>query len=422
MIARWELLVSIVIASSLGSCTSERAQRVVRVWHFWSEPAQERAFRSLVDSFERKHPNVRIELVPLLWSDGKAKLQIALASNAPPDVVHIGAEWVADFAPALLPIKRAQFDPFLDSAFASLGVCDDGIRYAIPWTVNARVLFVHTALGIDSTVSWGEFLARIRAFHSPPNRYGIGFCVSDPHNVLKRVLPWVWAAGGHLFATVPWSAAADSTLVAALAQIEMLLPASINEQSRQLDARVRRGQLGAVLSGVWLLADSAVCSQYRVLPTIPHLPGTTGASILSGDCYAIARGASNREDALAFLKHLATWNQAEVFCTTVPDAGFPAFRPPSERARDRLLDRASHWRAAYAQTRNSVLLPRAISFLEAERIVEEQLTLFLYRQQSSDETVAAMKTKLSALGKVRADSNPVVPTVPYQSERVAVVR
>ncbi|RMF33526.1 MAG: extracellular solute-binding protein [Chlorobiota bacterium] len=406
----------------LVACSSEPSQRVLRVWHFWSEPAQERAFRAIIAEFERQHRDVRVELVPLQWSDGKAKLQIALASSNPPDVVQVGAEWIAEFAPALLPLDR-KFDGLLDSAFASIGIrADDSVRRAVPWTVNARVLFVHQSLGIDSTASWEELVARIGGFHAPPERVGLGLCTSDPHNVLKRVLPWIWAAGGHLLSTAPLSASADSTLDGALEHVRELIPFAVVEQSRHLDARLRRGQIGAVLSGVWMLADSAVCRAYRVLPVIPHCSGSRGESILSGDCFAIARRAANQHDARAFLAYVADWDHAARFCQAVPDAGFPAFRPPSKQALDSLLVRAPQWRPAYAQTRNARLLPPVPWFLDAEQIVEAQLAEFLYGRQNPQETRALLRRQLAKLEGARAVAAHQESITPYQSARAAVGR
>lgn len=403
----------------LAACSSNPSHRVLRVWHFWSEPAQEQAFNALVAEFQRQHPQIQLELVPLQWSDGKAKLRIALASSNPPDIVHLGSEWIADFAPALLPLDR-RFERRLDSTFAPMGIqVEDSLRYAVPWTVNARVLFVHRLLGIDSTVAWEEFVARIRQFHSPPVRFGLGLCTSDPHNVIKRVLPWIWAVGGHLLSAVPLSVSADSTLDVALDRIANLALYAVVEQSRQLDARLRRGQVGAVLSGVWMLADSAVRSGYVVLPVIPHCAGSRGESILSGDCFAIVRRSAYRDDALTFLEYMATWEQSARFCHAVPDAGFPAFRPPSPQSLESLLVRAPQWRAAYGQTRNAMLLPSLPWYLDAEQFVEAQLAAFLYGRQSAQETRVVLSRQLARLESARAIAAPPNSITPYRSAHAA---
>lgn len=367
------LLASVLVL--IGCSSRDDSSVTLRVWHFWSEPSQERAFRRIVAAFERRY-GVRVELTPLQWSDGKAKLQIAFSSGSPPDVVHLGAEWVAEFAPAVVPLDST-FDAALRAEFAPIGRVN-GRRYALPWTVNARVLLVHRRLGMRDGDRWSEFVARVRAFHVPPERFGIGLCTSDPHNVLKRDLPLLWAAGAHLFRSLPIAATADSSLVGALGELAALVPYAVVEPSRQLDERLRRGQIGAALSGMWMLGDSAVLATYDVAGVVPHRSGADGSSILSGDCFAIARASARRREAKEFLAFLGRWELAAAFCRDVPDAGFPAQQPPSQAALDSLVGRSQHWRNAYQQTLHSVLLPSPPYFLDAERIVEETITAVLY--------------------------------------------
>ncbi|MCX7930430.1 MAG: extracellular solute-binding protein [Chlorobi bacterium] len=373
------ILRTIVLAAVavFAACNrSTEPVRVLRVWHFWSEPAQQREFRKLLDQFERTHPGIRIETTPLQWSDGKAKLQIAFSSGTPPDVVHLGAEWITEFMPVLRQLDSTLVQTLRPEIvqFGRIG----GTYYAVPWTVNARVLVVHRALGVNSNTTWNAFVAAVQRFHSPPQRYGIGLCISDPHNVLKRNLPLMWATGSHVFRTLPLSTTIDTMFLAACAELEKLVPFAAIEQSRQLDERLRRGQIGAVLTGTWMLADAAVRATYDVLSVIPHRGTSDGASILSGDCYAIARSTAHPGDAEQLLSFLSTWERAAQFCREVPDAGFPAQRVPSQQVLDTLLMRSSQWRNAYEQTFRSCVLPPLPYFLDAERDAEEVIAALLY--------------------------------------------
>jgi ABC-type glycerol-3-phosphate transport system substrate-binding protein len=384
-------LAAVIVA--ISGCTASNPDAItLRVWHFWSEPNQEREFQSIVGAFERTHPTVRIELTPLQWSEGKAKLQIAFASGTPPDVVHLGAEWVAEFASVLRPLAESTTST-LRPEFRQIGTVA-GTRRALPWTVNARVLFIHRQLELPLNARWQQFVSSVRAFHRPPDRYGLGLCISDPHNVLKRCLPFVWALGADLMATYPFSVTCTARTAAALDTLVQLASSAVVEPSRQLDARLRRGELGAVLSGVWMLADSAVRAHYSVLPAIPPVDGADGASILSGDCFAIARSSTHAEIAEEFLAYLATWDVASAFCWRVPDAGFPAQQPPSSAALDSLLARGPDWRAAYNQTLHSRLLPSPPVFLDAERAVEEAITAVLYGRTRADVAIRTLATQL----------------------------
>ncbi|MCX7936150.1 MAG: extracellular solute-binding protein [Chlorobi bacterium] len=389
------------IAVFLGACTAQDQQvRVLKVWHFWSEPAQERAFRAAIAEFERAHPTIRVELTPLQWSDGQAKLQIAFSSGAGPDVVHLGAEWIAQFAPVLTPLDTT-LSAAVRPEFVQIGMVN-ATRYAIPWTVNARVLFVHRATGISEGASWQEMYQRLATFHQPPQRYGIGLCTSDPHNVIKRDLPFLWSAGARLLHVLPYSAAAaDSNVVGALQALQQLTLIAVVEPSRQLDIRLRRGELGAVLSGLWMLADSAVVHHYTVLPAIPSMKGGDGASILSADCFAISKNSPNRREAYALLAYLAQWDVTARFCRSIADAGFPAQHPPTPTALDSLLRQSWLWRAAYEQTLRSRILPVTSTYLEAERAVEEVLSQLLYRALTPSQAQQQLLTRLTALDQAK---------------------
>jgi len=388
--------IAAVVLLGLGACTaSHQRTTTLRVWHFWSEPAQERAFTALIEAFERTHPDIRVETTPLQWSDGKAKLQIAFSSGTPPDVVHIGAEWVAEFAPVLADIPDS-LTANLCREFLPIGMAGQR-RVAVPWTVNARVCFVHHQLKLPPEPRWSELVTRLRSFHAPPQRYGIGLCSSDPHNVLKRVLPWLWALGAPLLTVYPFSATCTGQTAAALDTLTVLVACAVVEPSRSLDARMRRGELGVVLSGVWMLADSLVLRQYQVLPALPSRPGVRGESILSGDCFAVARSSMHREKAIEFLAYLARWESAATFCHRVPDAGFPAQQPPTSAALDSLLRRAPQWRHAYAQTLQSRLLPSPPVFLDAEYAVEEAITALLYGRSDGAQTTRMLAQRLRAI-------------------------
>lgn len=377
----------------IAGCSKESSQRTLRVWHFWSEPQQEKAFRVLIQRFEENNPDIRVELTALHWAEGKAKLQIGLASNSPPDIIHLGAEWVAEFAPALYPLDSA-LAANLSPAFERIGIVGQQ-RYGLPWTVNARVLFIHRELGLKDSARWEDFVRQIERFHHPPARYGIGLCTSDPHNVLKRDLPFVWVCGAKLLQSVPFAATAgDTRLVQALEELHHLARSGIVEPSRQLDDRLRRGELGAAMSGVWMLADSAVRMQYKVLDRIPGRSGSGGESILSGDCFGIVRTSPKRKEAGRLLTYLMEWNVVAAFCHQVPDAGFPAVRPPSLAALDSLFDRAPHWWPAYAQTLQSQLLPTPPYFLDAEAVTEEVLAALLYGRITPSQAQVQLRDRL----------------------------
>ncbi|MFM8771118.1 MAG: extracellular solute-binding protein, partial [Candidatus Kapaibacterium sp.] len=188
-------------------------------WHFWSEPSQRAALDSLIDAFERQHPTVDVQQTVLSWADGKAKLQVAFNSGSAPDVIHLGGDWFAEFDDA----------PLFDELPKSLG---NGGRSA-QWLVNAR------ALVYDSRSSAGLPIG--------------GLCVSDPHNVIKRVLPLLWLHGSLLYQRLPISRDLTDSLAGAIWNVVASSPHATRDRSRQLDELLLRGEIPSVLTGAWIV-------------------------------------------------------------------------------------------------------------------------------------------------------------------------
>jgi ABC-type glycerol-3-phosphate transport system substrate-binding protein len=52
----------------------------------------------LSKNLNNKILTIDIEATELQWSDGKAKLAMAIQAQKAPDIMHIGLEWVQEFA------------------------------------------------------------------------------------------------------------------------------------------------------------------------------------------------------------------------------------------------------------------------------------------------------------------------------------
>ena len=198
------------------------------MWHFWSEPAQRVIIDSLIDAFERKHGDIDVQLTEVQWSDGKAKLMAAFNAGLAPDVVHLGLDWFADFD--------------ANRVFAALpdSLSTDG--RASRWVVNARALVTN-----DAATSSAH-----------------GFCATDAHNVIKRMLPLIWQHGAPSFYTsLPIQASMNESLVDALWSMRSTLGnQAFIDRSRQLDERLLGGQIRSVYTGSWI-ADMATARSVR---------------------------------------------------------------------------------------------------------------------------------------------------------------
>jgi ABC-type glycerol-3-phosphate transport system substrate-binding protein len=309
----------------VGSCTQDSS--TIRFWHFWSEPSQRAALEDLVAAYEQSHPNVHIELTPLSWSDGKAKLQLAFNAGTQPDVVHVGMDWFAEFNHAGLFVPINAPTPYGNSAL---------------WVVNARALLHWTGA-------------------PPPNTWGL--CASDAHNVLKRTLPLLWRHGaGRFYSRLPISADMDSLLVDALWAVRgLVVSRGLVDQGRMLDQRFLRGEISYLYSGAWML-DMATAQQVDSFEVIPT------RSILNGDVLAVSKQCKYRAQAEAFVVWLTAYEQAKAFCLRVSDAGIPA--SPDVYA-DSAFRRTPLQRGFLETVHLASPLPSSPSLLSIEPVVEE---------------------------------------------------
>mgnify|MGYP000150221511 CR=1 FL=1 len=319
------LRIAFIVALALvcGSCGDHSKQHAtIRFWHFWSEPAQRKVLDSLVRVFEREHPSIKVECSELNWADGRSKLQLAFNAGTQPDVIHLGLDWHTEFARA--------------------GVFADSVPLA--WLLNARACVVN----------------------NNATRFSIGLCATDAHNVIKRVLPYLWSAGAQRFyTTLPISATIDDALVDALwivrSQIEN---GALIERARQLDDRLLNNELHETYTGAWIIdmARRRRITNLRVVPT---------TSILNGDVLAISRNSIQQAAARTFTTWLTRYQQARAFAVAISDAGFPA--DLQSASVDSAFLRDPLQRGFLDVTRMARPLPESRLILSIEPIVEDMI-------------------------------------------------
>jgi multiple sugar transport system substrate-binding protein len=120
----------------------------------------------LLPEFERRNPDVGVQLQQLPWTAAHEKLLTAFAGDALPDLCQLGNTWVPEFA-ALHAL--ANLEPFVARSRVIVasdyfqGIWDTnkvaGGLYGVPWYVDTRVLFYRRDL-LESA-----------GFHAPPRSW-----------------------------------------------------------------------------------------------------------------------------------------------------------------------------------------------------------------------------------------------------------
>lgn len=274
---------AIVLMTVIVGCRNDDSRTVVRFWHFWSEPRQRAVVDSLVTAFEREHPEIDVRVTILSWGDGKTKLQVAFNAGTPPDLVHLGMDWFAEFDQATSFIE-------LPEELAT------DTKHSSRWLVNVRAFVTSDTSSVTTGIG--------------------GLCVSDPHNVIKRVLPLLWERGSRLYQRLPISSDLNDTLAQAIWSVISSSHGVVRDRSRQLDDLLLQGRIRSALTGAWIIdmAREQSNENLRVRPM---------RSILNADVLAVPATSSSQTPAVLLLRQLSSYEASREFCRRVSDAGFP---------------------------------------------------------------------------------------------------
>lgn len=387
------ILVCLYGITMINSC-DKATNETIQLWHFWSEPAQEKAFLDIIHQFELDNPGIKVECTPLQWAEGKQKLLMGLSSNTPPDIIQCGLEWVKEFAPALDTISSGTTSKVYPQLHSAITIGSSSI--ALPWTMNSRALFVQkefadTYLRSDNTTqSFRNVVEKLQQYANSKSLYAFGLPSYEPHNVLKKTIPFLREYGSAFMMDTLYSSTLDSASILGLNVLIQLSRKSIIESSSKLDEQFKRGEIAGIISGMWLLQDSLLSGKWSILPCLK-------GNILSADCFALSKKSTNKVMAKKLLEYLAQPKTSIQYAMKIPDAGFSAM-VQSDSSYFKFITSSELRKAMFQQVVMSIPLIPSAKFLTAEQIIEENLMNGIYGRLSSDSTLSSIKEKLKSQG------------------------
>lgn len=179
--------------------TALKKKSTLTVW------AGDQGVQANAKAFEKRYPNITVDVVNIDLSDSYTKLQNAIkAGSGVPDAADMEDVAMPQFALAGSIVDLKQFglaslqDQYNASAWKA-GVVDGGV-YGLPYSISTNMLFynqkVFSAAGISSPPkTWDEYLTDAKKIHAAnPSDY-ITADVGDPVQTSKMI----WQAGGHPF-------------------------------------------------------------------------------------------------------------------------------------------------------------------------------------------------------------------------------
>ncbi|MEH6413981.1 sugar ABC transporter substrate-binding protein [Pseudomonas sp. CGJS7] len=187
----------IALTVLLGSCSGRDDGRTLV--KFWAMGFEGEMVVQLIPEFERRHPEIRVQVQQLPITSAHEKLLTAFAGDSLPDVGAIGNTWISEFAllDALEPLApRLRQTPSVNGADYFAGAWDTGVIggqvYAVPWYVETRLPFYRPDLlkqaGIaEPPRTWAEWKTAMAAIKREvgPKRYAVLFPLNEPEPLLN---------------------------------------------------------------------------------------------------------------------------------------------------------------------------------------------------------------------------------------------
>lgn len=402
--------IALVLCTLIGSVSGAGAA-TVDFWQFWTDPQIRPTLDSIAREFERDHPGTSIRLTDLTWNNGQEKIAISLASGSGPDLIELGADWLAQFADAgqladlsaELSVDSSQFSGWQLATY-------QGKIYAMPWILGTRVLFGNRDLmnstgGVyDSTfipLVWEQLrVAAIYTGKVGPDTRGWGSNVPEKHRLYKKFLPFFFAGGGSLFTPDGrFCLLASDHGLEALNLLKQLHDSSslIGDQRTIEDAFVA-GKLGYVVSGDWLL--KRIAQEYRSLNFFTTMiPGRRfpGSSILGGELLAVNGASKQKNEAISFLKYLTTPANQLRFCKAAFSTG-----PSSKSAQNDPYFTSDFNRLLFIrQLNNSVAPPVDPLWPQYEEIIERAVEASVFDDVRPGNALYQAKLEIEALRAAR---------------------
>ncbi len=390
--------------SRKGEETKQQDVPTITFWHFRSEPSQRAALDKLIARFEQEN-NCKVHSVPLSWGNGKTKLFAAFNSNTAPDVLHLGADWIAQFSAGGVlrnlsndGIKLDRFVPFVAPP-----ALFKGSVYALPWIVDTRVMFYNKDLlknvGVTKTpMTFTDVMNACEKIReaSSDGVYGFGVNGADEHRLYKKILSFFWSSGGDVFDASGKPIINSAENIKALEAYIALARCGFVETQRQLDNMFIQGKLGFVVTGSWLLdqikRDNAKLNYGTAL--VPGLAGKQSVSFAGADYVAVNAKSSNAELAKKFALFMTNGKNTLEFCKAFSEAGFPADK---KFVNDEYFATVPHRDTFSQQLLSSKMPPVHPQWLDIEHIIEEATVEALLGKKTAQQALDDAQWQLTGI-------------------------
>ncbi|MBA7528561.1 Multiple sugar-binding protein [subsurface metagenome] len=311
----------------------------------WPEEASVKYNKVLIQSFEKKYPNLEVKYEPLIAYDLR-KILTQMAAGVAPDVF---TGWGAHFRTWIEKGQLLDLDPFISKYMSEEDIADfypvvyqgmsvDGKQWALPKYANTTVLYYNKDLfdevGLsypkDITLDWDTF----RSYAKKLTKREEGKTTQWGLFVRQLGLAWdaafIWGNGGeindpnnpkHFLLDQPETIEAE-TFLQDLIWKDEVAPLGGDVSGMGGGYIFNTGRIGMVMGGT---ADLYLYKQYGIDFDISRYPmpvstpaggkpkpGVEKWEVVSCDAFVIYRNTRYPEEAFKFLQHITSYEGGKV--------------------------------------------------------------------------------------------------------------
>lgn len=393
-------------------CSCDRPTDPREVLTFWAMGSEGEVVAQLLPEFERRHPDIRVELQQLPFTAAHEKLLTAFAGDSTPDIVQLGNTWIPEFAAldALEPLDtRIAASNVIEPEDYFEGIWDtnviDGRVYGVPWYVDTRLPYyrrdlLRAAGVIEPPTTWAQWRTAMAALKEKagPTRYAILLPLNEFEPLvalaLQQQAPLLRDGGRH------GNFRSDDFKRTLSFYKEMFdrgwAPAVSNNQISNVWDEFDNGFYSFYISGPWNIAEfkkripAARQEEWMTMP-LPG-PGGPGASIAGGSSLVLFRASEHKQAAWKLLEYLSGIETQARFQELTGD--LPPRRSTWEIPRLASDSYARAYREQLERVKPTPKVPEWERIATEMRIVAEQM---VNGQRTVDEAAAELDRRAEAI-------------------------
>ncbi|MDO5424391.1 MAG: sugar ABC transporter substrate-binding protein [Eubacteriales bacterium] len=316
-------LMAMAVTASLAPAAEEQvyAEEVKTLEFFWfTDGDEDLAMRKVLDDFEELHPNIKVELVEVAYSDLNEKIMMAVAGGEAPALARVTVPMqfyeVALDLTETLGGEEAFFADYADSFRINQQISMDGKIYTIPGEQGVTGIFynktafeeagVEVPSSIEENWSWEEFTEALQTVvdHSSV-QYGLVYDYTS-----QRWSNLLYQFGGQLLKEDGTAGFTSEQTLSALTFTKDSFDSGLWEKSVWLGGEdasnlFASGQVAAHVSGTWNINAYSTIEDFEV--GVTYLPYQEEQAAICATKYFIGfEGTGVEEETKELLAYLTT--------------------------------------------------------------------------------------------------------------------